>query len=198
MQSKPTEVTQKPLHASASDTQNSNQHGYRHHHAPAAALLEEEHRAADNHPTPARAAGTDNASPVQDSHQRQRRLSSTSSKSSRRTGSPVDRIIQHEQAVVTLPKRKGEGPAFTVTRPKSPGHPRLNLTDFPNGKPMCVIENSVKLTVDQQRCSLIFFRICHLQPSRTFHLSRTGSTAWSPLHMHGGLPFPGTSRRRRH
>ncbi|KAI4235664.1 MAG: hypothetical protein LQ349_003005 [Xanthoria aureola] len=132
MQSKPTEVTQTPRHASASDTQNSNQHGYRDHHAPAAALLPEEHRAADDHPTPARAARTDNASPVQDSHQRQRRVSSTSSKSSRRTGSPVDRIIQHEQAVVTLPKRKGDGPAFTVTQPKSPGHSRLNLTDFPN------------------------------------------------------------------
>lgn len=141
MQPEITEVTQKPFHASASDTPNSNQYGYRNYHAPAATLLQDGDRAAGDDPAPARGAIARSASPhdpVQYSHERQRRVSSTSSKSSRRTGSPVDRIIEHEQAVVTLPKRKNEGPAFSVTRPKSPGHPRLNLTDFPNGEPLCV------------------------------------------------------------
>ncbi|KAL8669448.1 MAG: hypothetical protein Q9168_005954 [Polycauliona sp. 1 TL-2023] len=136
MQPEPTEVTQKTFHTSASDNQHTNQYGYHDHHAPAASHLHGGDRAAGHDPTSTPGIGApDSASAhdsVQDLHERQRRVSSTSSKSSRRTGSPVDRIIEHEQAVITLPKRKHEGPAFTVTRPKSPGNPRLSLTDFPN------------------------------------------------------------------
>ncbi|KAL8853246.1 MAG: hypothetical protein Q9221_001857 [Calogaya cf. arnoldii] len=136
MQPEPTEVTQKPFHPPASNTQNTNQYGYHGHHPPAASFLQGGDGAAGVDPTPVLGDGAPDSAaphdPMQGFHERQRRVSSTSSKSSRRTGSPVDRIIEHEQAVVTLPKRRIEGPAFTVTRPKSPGHPRLNLTDFPN------------------------------------------------------------------
>lgn len=140
MQPESTEVTQKPFNASTPDTQFSSQHGYHCHNGPAASLLQED-RASGDDTTPAPGASApDSASisePEHNFHQRQRRVSSTSSKSSRRTGSPVDRIIEHEQAVVSLQKRRYPGPAFTVTRRRSPGDSRLTLTDFPNGESLC-------------------------------------------------------------
>ncbi|KAL9036076.1 MAG: hypothetical protein Q9180_004506 [Flavoplaca navasiana] len=136
MQPEPTEVTQKSSHDPASDTQQTIQYGYHDYRLPAASLLHGRDTAAGGSPTAARGGSASKSptphAPVQDSYHRQRRVSSTSSKSSRRTGSPVDRIIEHEEAVVTLSRRKNEGLAFSVTQPKSPGHPRLTLTDFPN------------------------------------------------------------------
>ncbi|KAL8699348.1 MAG: hypothetical protein Q9224_001450, partial [Gallowayella concinna] len=137
MQPEPTEATQKTSHTSTLANRPSSQYGYRDHRAPAVSLLQNEDRTDAGDPSPARDAGVlDEAfSPdlEQNSYQRQRRVSSTSSKSSRRTGSPVDRIIEHEQAaVVPSPKRKNDGPAFTIVRPKNRGYSRLNLTDFPN------------------------------------------------------------------
>ena len=143
MQPEPTEVTQKPSHDPASDTQHTIQYGYHDYRVPAASLLHGRDTAAGDSPTAARGNSASNGptphAPVQDSYQRQRRVSSTSSKSSRRTGSPVDRIIEHEEAVPTLSRRKNEGPTFSVTQPKNFGHPRLTLTDFPNGEPLQVI-----------------------------------------------------------
>ncbi|KAL8817268.1 MAG: hypothetical protein Q9223_003873 [Gallowayella weberi] len=136
MQPEPTEVTQKASHTSALVNQPSSQYGYRDHRAPAVSLLRNEDRAVADDSIPARDAGLSDDAIILDSEKnsyaRQRRVSSTSSKSSRRTGSPVDRIIEHEQASVPSPKRKNDGPAFTIVRPKSLGHSRLNLTDFPN------------------------------------------------------------------
>ncbi|KAL8769474.1 MAG: hypothetical protein Q9209_004535 [Squamulea sp. 1 TL-2023] len=138
MQSEPTEVTQKPFHTSASDTQSTSQYGYHDYDAPAASLLQGGDRATGDNPNPARRDHGPQSASIHDPelvfHERQRRVSSTSSKSSRRTGSPVDRIIEHEQAVVSSQKKKNEGPAFTVTRRKSPGNARLNVTDFPNAQ----------------------------------------------------------------
>ncbi|KAL8780808.1 MAG: hypothetical protein Q9213_006309 [Squamulea squamosa] len=136
MQSEPTEVTQKSFNTSASDTQSSSQYGYHGYDAPAASLLQGGDEATGDDTDPAPRDGAPQSASIPDPeqvfHERQRRVSATSSKSSRRTGSPVDRIIEHEQAVVSLQKRKNEGPAFTVTRRKSPGNAHLNLTDFPN------------------------------------------------------------------
>lgn len=138
MQPDLTEVNKKAFHSSSQDPHPSSQYGYHDPREPAVSLLQNEDRAVAGDPPPARQAGAeDNASiddSAQDSGERQRRLSATSSKSSRRTGSPVDRIIEHEQTVVSSPKRKNDGPAFTIIGRKSPRGPYLILTDFPNGK----------------------------------------------------------------
>ena len=137
MQSEPTEVTQKTSQDLIQDTQTSSQYGHHDSDDPAAPSRRDGRQAADR-PTPARRGDVrEDAStktPEQDAEQDfdelQRRVSSTSS---RRTGSPVDRIIEHEETIVPAPKRKNNGPSFTVVRSKTTGSPSLNLTDFPNG-----------------------------------------------------------------
>ncbi|KAL8735088.1 MAG: hypothetical protein Q9181_002926 [Wetmoreana brouardii] len=132
MQSEPTEVTQKTSPDSVQDSQLTTQHGYHEHKQPAASLLRSGARAADEPPPAGWIAPSQSALPEyleQDSHGQQRRVSSTSSK---RTGSPVDRIIEHEEAVISTSKQKNDGPSFTVVRRKRPGSEQLNLTDFPN------------------------------------------------------------------
>ncbi|KAL8832806.1 MAG: hypothetical protein Q9170_004751, partial [Blastenia crenularia] len=42
------------------------------------------------------------------------------------------RIIEHEKATVTPPRRKNEGPAFTVIGRKGYAGQRVNLVDLPN------------------------------------------------------------------
>ena len=59
-----------------------------------------------------------------------RRLNSTSP----RTPSPVDRIIEHERAVSYSPKRRNEGPRFTVVKGgKKSSNGQVALAEFPNG-----------------------------------------------------------------
>lgn len=51
-----------------------------------------------------------------------------------RTPSPVDRIIEHENAVNYSPRRRNEGPGFTVVKGgKKLGNGQVALGDFPNG-----------------------------------------------------------------
>lgn len=137
MQSEPTEVTQKTSQDSTQYTQSFSQHGYHDHDNPAALSLRDGSQAAGLPPSARRddirevVSSKDPKQDLeQDFYESQRRVSSTSSK---RTGSPVDRIIKHEQAVVPTPKRKHDGPAFTIIGRKASGSQRLNLTDFPNG-----------------------------------------------------------------
>ena len=60
-----------------------------------------------------------------------RRLNS----SSPRTPSPVDRIIEHENAREYSPKRRHEVPGFTVIKGgKRLGSGQVALSDFPNGQ----------------------------------------------------------------
>ena len=50
------------------------------------------------------------------------------------TRSPVDKIVEHEKALPKLPKRKKEGPSFTVVRGgREPASDRIAFVDFPNG-----------------------------------------------------------------
>ncbi|KAI4139952.1 MAG: hypothetical protein LQ341_004017 [Variospora aurantia] len=134
MQSEPTEATQKTSLDSTQNTQHTSQYGYSDPEHQADSLLKHEERAAER---PARPRGTNIAEialseATNESPEPERRLSSTSSRSSRRTGSPVDRIIEHEEAILTPVRRKHEGPAFTVVRGKGSGSQRVTLTDFPN------------------------------------------------------------------
>lgn len=136
MQSEPTTATQKTFLDSTRSTHHSSQYGLQQRHDQAGSSLRREERAADeelpeggtNAPQDALADLTGH-----DFYKPQRRLSSTSSRSSKRTGSPVDRIIEHEEAVTSPSKRKHESPAFTIIRRKASDSQRVNLTDLPNG-----------------------------------------------------------------
>ncbi|KAL8638770.1 MAG: hypothetical protein Q9228_004105 [Teloschistes exilis] len=132
----PTEVTQKTSQDSSQSAQSPSQHGIHEPHVPARSSLRNEDGAAEQRPplwkseTPPNALSEDGEDGTgQDSYELQRRVSSTSSK---RTGSPVDRIIEHEEAALTAAKRRNDGPAFTVVQSKGSQSQRLNLTDFPN------------------------------------------------------------------
>ncbi|KAL8937987.1 MAG: hypothetical protein Q9211_003420 [Gyalolechia sp. 1 TL-2023] len=135
MQPEPITATQKTSLDSTQGHHHSSQHGYQLHHGQAGSFLHREGRAADGPPLEGGANAPQDVLAhlaEDDFYESQRRLSSTSSRSSKRTGSPVDRITEHEEAVVTSPKRKNEGPAFTIIRRKASGSQRINLTDFPN------------------------------------------------------------------
>ncbi len=136
MQSEPIEATQKSSLDSTQDSQHTSQHGFHSPHGSADSFLRREERATERKPRSRGVGLGENTPPVaseQDNHGPERRLSSTSSRSSKRTGSPVDRIIEHEEAVLIPPKRKNEGPSFTLIQRMGSGNQRVNLTDFPNG-----------------------------------------------------------------
>lgn len=67
-----------------------------------------------------------------DSARREYSPSSLSSRSSARSGSPVDRIIEHEQATAKSSKKKKESTSFVIL-PRKGGPPGTPLTNFPNG-----------------------------------------------------------------
>ncbi|KAL8946429.1 MAG: hypothetical protein Q9222_007174, partial [Ikaeria aurantiellina] len=186
MQPEPTKLTQTTSQNSTQDASTSNQHGLHHHHEPIASGPQREGRAIDNLPLE-RGAGALESEQRQGLEQspagRDRRLSSTSSK---RTGSPVDRIIEHEEAVISSPKKKKEGPAFTIVRRKSNGNPRLNLTDFPNGKNFSIGIVS-HLKSDNLTIEVLTHVLSHLPPStlsevslvsHRFHNLVTSPHAW--------------------
>ena len=51
-----------------------------------------------------------------------------------KSGSPVDRIIEHEKDSIYLPKKRSEGRPFTVVqRSKNLGSSQVAIGDFPNG-----------------------------------------------------------------
>ena len=52
----------------------------------------------------------------------------------RQNRSSVDRVAEHEKALFKPPKRRTEGPAFTVVqRGQKPIYDRIAIADFPNG-----------------------------------------------------------------
>ncbi|KAL8933283.1 MAG: hypothetical protein Q9216_006438 [Gyalolechia sp. 2 TL-2023] len=102
-----------------------------------------------------------------DFYKPQRRLSSTSSRSSKRTGSPVDRIIEHEEAVTSPSKRNNDGPTFTVIRRTTSGSQRVNLIDFPNEVLTHILSHLPAPTLSD--VSLV---------SRRFHSLVTSPHAW--------------------
>ena len=65
---------------------------------------------------------------------RERPLRRLSPSSRQESGSPVDRIIQHEKDLTYLPNKRTETRPFTVIqRVKNLGSARLAIEDFPNG-----------------------------------------------------------------
>ncbi|KAL8749224.1 MAG: hypothetical protein Q9184_006894, partial [Pyrenodesmia sp. 2 TL-2023] len=131
----PIEATQKTSLDSTQDSQFTSQHGFHILHDLADSFPPCGERSVERKPR-SRGIGLMEDAPPESSEQHnnepERRLSSTSSRSSKRTGSPVDRIIEHEEAVLIPPKRRNEGPSFTLIRRKGSGKQRVNLTDFPN------------------------------------------------------------------
>ena len=67
-----------------------------------------------------------------DSRGRRYSPSSLSSSSAGRSGSSVDRIIEHEQANTRLVKKSKENTSYEIL-PRKGGAPGTPLTDFPNG-----------------------------------------------------------------
>ncbi|KAL8685634.1 MAG: hypothetical protein Q9218_007638, partial [Villophora microphyllina] len=128
MQSELTEVTQTTSQDSFQYSKSSSQYGVHDRDVPAASSLWNEGRAAGHRSSLGEAEHPDTA-PSGDSYESQRRVSSTSSK---RTGSPVDRIIEHEEAVATAAKRRYDGLTFQVVQGKGSRSQQLNLTNFPN------------------------------------------------------------------
>ncbi|KAL9602520.1 MAG: hypothetical protein Q9219_001815 [cf. Caloplaca sp. 3 TL-2023] len=121
MQSEPTEATQTTSLDSHQDTQKQSQYGLQEHHSPADSFLHRGGRAAAEQASAPRVdtqQDTPHTATEPDDYEPQRRLSSTSSRSTKRTGSPVDRIIEHEEATVIPPKRRDNGPAFTIVQRK--------------------------------------------------------------------------------
>ena len=65
---------------------------------------------------------------------RERPLQRLSPPSRQKSGSPVDRIIEHEKDRAYLPKKSFEGRTFTVVqRGKNLGSAQVTIGDFPNG-----------------------------------------------------------------
>lgn len=188
MQSQPTEATQITSLDSTRDAQYTSQHGLHEPHTSADSLLRRGNGAAKRQPRSRRADVAEDASsgaPEQDIGEPERRLSSTSSRSSKRTGSPVDRIIEHEEAVLTPSRKKNDGPAFTVIRRQASGNQRVNLTDFPNGN---TFDSAFMLRLSLQWTTEVLTHVLSHLPaptlsevslvSRRFHSLVTSPHAW--------------------
>ena len=60
------------------------------------------------------------------------------------TRSPVNRVAEYEKASTKLPKRRTEGPAFTVVpKGKKSTYDRVAITHFPNGPPPSTMNYTV-------------------------------------------------------
>ena len=128
MQSEPTEITQKFPQDSFPATQQSIQHGFNQSHERATSHRRHEYGAIASPHT----VREQRASPISLGEEADVPSRWLSSSSSSRTGSPVDRIIEHENA--TISKSKRQSPVFTVIRrSRRAGGSCVNLTDFPNG-----------------------------------------------------------------
>ena len=137
MQPEPTEAIQKTSPDSTKKTYQPSQHGFSDCHDPPDSYPRRGNRGSGSQPAKAAVAAPGHAVSEASEHdldESERRLSSASSRSSKRTGSPVDRIIEHEEALVTPPRRNDQGPGFTVIHRQGSSSGRLNLADFPNGR----------------------------------------------------------------
>ena len=133
MQSEPTNTSQNIV--SIESTQVNSQpshHGLNSSHGHSLPPLHpgEGHRGTPGSAGSAGATSPPVASTGETSERPTRRLNSTSP----RTPSPVDRIIEHENARDYSHKRKHGGPGFTVIKgSKKLGSGQVALADFPNG-----------------------------------------------------------------
>ena len=133
MQSEPNNTSQNTL--STERTQVNEQpshHGLDHPHERTSRPLHpgEGGRGIPSSTQPAEATLPPVANNCEKSERSTRRVNSTSS----RTPSPVDRIIEHEKAVNYSPRRRTEGPGFTVIKGgRKLGNRQVALADFPNG-----------------------------------------------------------------
>lgn len=119
----PTENYQEPIHHGL-DTQNEHTPSRLHHEASLGELSYPTNKA-ESAAAAATAYSDTGVEPFE-------RLNSTLP--FRRTGSPVDRIFEHERASTYPYRRRNEGPSFTVVQgAEKRKSDRINLTDFPNG-----------------------------------------------------------------
>lgn len=134
MQPEPNEILQKTtLISTTQDNHRDSQHGFDQstQRLPVQPLAEE------RRPEPRRFA-TDSASSTSSGSDFDealeyplRRLSPPSRPHTR---SPVERVEEHEKASTKSPKRRNEGPAFTVVpKDKKSTYDRIAIADFPNG-----------------------------------------------------------------
>ena len=134
MQPEPNESSQKFLSPKSSqeNTQDS-QHGF---HESDEHLSPQPH-AGSRRATPRRSASntSSSASSAGSSIDAQERpLRRLSPPSRQKSGSPVDRIIEHEKDLTYLPNRRVEKRTFTVVqRAQNHGSAQLTIGDFPNG-----------------------------------------------------------------
>ena len=66
-------------------------------------------------------------------HARERPLRRLSPPLRQKSGSPVDRIIEHEKDLTYLPKKRSAERTFTVVQGKNLGSSRIAIGSFPNG-----------------------------------------------------------------
>lgn len=134
MQSEPNESSQnKPLTQSTQDSNQDSQHGFDQpdlqpspRPCPGGAGGGTPRWAASNAGSSSSAGGSDDGL--------ERSLQRLSPPSRPRTGSPVDRIAEHEKRLPHLPRRKNQGPSFTVVQGgKKPGLNQTAIVEFPNG-----------------------------------------------------------------
>lgn len=195
MQPEPTRLTQKSSSSNSSPDPNQPNHHGRHEHDQHALgdLLSgesggEDHSSA-HRPATTAARPAVRGSPV--SEPSATRLNSVSPPHSR---SPVSRISEHEKASSYLPRKKHNGPSFTVVqRRRIPGPGNCTITDFPNGE-----SRNAFLTSCQRECvrhsrnlltvvEVLTHILSHLPPaslfdvslvSRRFHMLVTTPHAW--------------------
>lgn len=133
MQSEPTDISQNKLSTGLTQvTHQPSHHGFDRPHELSSRHLGpgEGGRGTSCSVEPADAAPPFVASDDETSERSTRGLKSTSP----RTPSPVDRIIEHENAVNYSPRRRNDGPGFTVVKGgRKLGNGQVALGDFPNG-----------------------------------------------------------------
>lgn len=160
------------------------QHGFHdsHEHLPC------QPRAGEGTAKPRRSASNTSSSASSASsfdNARERPLRRLSPPSRQKSGSPVDRIVEHEKDLRYLPKKKIEGRTFTVVqRGQSLGSAQVAIGDFPNGIVLhiCFITTMADVTTE-----VLTHVLSHLPPSslssislvsRRFHQLVTTPHAW--------------------
>ena len=189
MQSEPNETSQKnSLPQSPRENTTDSQHGF--HDS-------DEHLSRQLHAGEGRAKSwrsasntSPSASSVESSDDaRERPLRRLSPPSRHKSGSPVDRIVEHEKDLTYLPKKRSEGRTFTVVqRGKNFGSFQVAIEDFPNGSHF-TFDSTFALMLPMAKISteVLTHVLSHLPPSslsdvslvsRRFHQLVTTPHAW--------------------
>lgn len=134
MQPEPNEASQNiSLPQSSQENAHDSQHGFHKSDEHVSSLL----HAGQGETKPRRSASNTSSSAssaASSDDARERSLRRLSRPSRQKSGSPVDRIIEHEKDLTYLPKKRIEGRTFTVVqRGKTLGSAQVVIGDFPNG-----------------------------------------------------------------